>query len=238
MISLRLYLCWLLRFRRLHPVFVCRAPACQWPLLVLAHNYQPLLAQVGLFWFRILLIHLPCQQCRRLVCPPARLHHVLHLFPLVCQPHRFRHPFSSHSLLGLDSHRFLTKIIVSQILAGKFVDLAELLSVNLRESESEPQLLFDGRIVLSSTKRPKRKIDHILAWSEAFSIFSLILATHFPSRWRGLTFYKLLILRIYRRQFQGNTWLAHDRAFREHAAAARLTDWSSIYVQLFTFSCL
>ena len=91
------------------PVFVCPAPACQWPLLVLAHNYQPLLAQVGQFGFRLLLIHLPCQQCRRLVCPPARLHHVLHLFPLVCQPHWFRHPFSSHSLLGPDSHRFLTK---------------------------------------------------------------------------------------------------------------------------------
>ena len=124
--------------------------------------------------------------------------------------------------------------IVSQIVAGKFIDLAELLSVNLRESEAEPQLLFDGRIVLSSTKRPKRKIDDILAWSEAFSIFSLILATHFPSRWRDLTLYKLLILRTYR-QFQGNAWLAYDRAFREHAAAARLTDWSSINVQLFNF---
>ena len=125
--------------------------------------------------------------------------------------------------------------IVSQILAGKFIDLAELLSVNFREGESEPQLLFDGRIVLSSTKRPQRKIDDILAWSEAFSIFSLILATHFPSRWRSLTLYKLLILRTYRRQFQGNAWLAHDRAFREHAAAAQLTDWSSINVQLFNF---
>ena len=123
---------------------------------------------------------------------------------------------------------------VSQIVAGKFIDLAELLSVNLRESESEPQLLFDGRIVLSSTKRPKRKIDNILAWLEAFSIFSLILATHFPSRWRDLTLYKLLILRTYR-QFQGNAWLAYDRAFREHAAAARITDWSSINVQLFNF---
>ena len=124
--------------------------------------------------------------------------------------------------------------IVSQIVAGKFIDLAELFSVNLRESESEPQLVFDGRIVLSSTKRPKRKIDDILAWSEAFSISSLILATYFPSRWRDLTLYKLrgLILRTYR-QFQGNAWLAYDRAFREHA---RLTDWSSINVQLLNFN--
>ena len=125
--------------------------------------------------------------------------------------------------------------LVSQIISGKFIDLAELLSDNLRDNETEPQLLFDGRLVLTSTsKRPKRSIDDITAWSEAFSIYSFILASHYPSRWRDLTLYKLLILRT-NRQFQGNAWLAYDRAFREHAAAARLTDWSSIDVQLFNF---
>ena len=125
--------------------------------------------------------------------------------------------------------------LVSQIISGKFIDLAELLSDNLRDNESEPQLLFDGRLVLTSTsKRLKRSIDDITAWSEAFSIYSFILASHYPSRWRDLTLYKLLILRT-NRQFQGNAWLAYDRAFREHAAAARLTDWSSIDVQLFNF---
>ena len=61
-----------------------------------------------------------------------------------------------------------------------------------------------------------------------------ILASHYPSRWRDLTLYKLLILRTYR-EFQGNAWLVYDRAFHEHAAAAKLTDWSSINVQLFNF---
>ena len=46
--------------------------------------------------------------------------------------------------------------------------------------------------------------------------------------------YKLLILRTYR-QFSGKVWLAYDRAFREHAAAANVVDWSSINVQLFNF---
>ena len=125
--------------------------------------------------------------------------------------------------------------LVSQITSGKFIDLAELLSDNLRDNEAEPQLLLDGRLVLTATsKRPKRSIDDITSWSEAFSIYSLILASHYPSRWRDLTLYKLLILRTYR-QFQGNAWLTYDRAFREHAAAARLTDWSSINVQLFNF---
>ena len=114
--------------------------------------------------------------------------------------------------------------LVSQIVSGKFVDLAELLSDNLKDAESEPQLLFDGRIVLTSTnKRQKTKIADITAWSEAFSIFTLILVSHYLSRWRDLTLYKLLILRTYR-QFQGNAWLTYDRVFREHAAAANLTD--------------
>ena len=78
--------------------------------------------------------------------------------------------------------------IVWQIVTGKFIDLAELLSGNLKESNSEPQLLFNGRVVLmSSTKRPMRKIADIIAWLETFSIFSLILAAHFPSRWHDLT---------------------------------------------------
>ena len=125
--------------------------------------------------------------------------------------------------------------LVSQITSGKFIDLAELLSDNLRDNEAEPQLLLDGRLVLTTTsKRPRRSIDDIMSWSEAFSIYSLILASHYPSWWRDLTLYKLLILCTYR-QFQGNAWLRYDRAFREHAAAARLTDWSSINVQLFNF---
>ena len=37
--------------------------------------------------------------------------------------------------------------LVSQIVAGKFVELHELLSSNLVLNEPEPQLLFDGRLV-------------------------------------------------------------------------------------------
>ena len=63
--------------------------------------------------------------------------------------------------------------IVAQIVAGKYVDLSELLSVNLLQKELEPQLLFDGLIT-------RHKIEDIASWMEAFSIFALILVTHFP----------------------------------------------------------
>ena len=55
--------------------------------------------------------------------------------------------------------------LVSQITSGKFIDLAELLSDNLRDNEAEPQLLLDGRLVLTAnSKRPKRSIDDITSW--------------------------------------------------------------------------
>ena len=125
--------------------------------------------------------------------------------------------------------------LVSQIVAGKFVELHDQLSANLVLHEPEPQLLFDGRLVLTSTpKKPKRCVDDITSWLEAFSIYCLILSSHFPHHWRDLMQYPLLTLRTHR-QFAGRVWLAYDQAFCEHAAASNLTDWSNINVQLFNF---
>ena len=69
---------------------------------------------------------------------------------------------------------------------------------------------------------------------EAFSIYSPVLTSHFPHRWRDLSQYKLLILCTYQ-QFSNRVWLAYDQAFREHAAATNLTDWSNKNVQQFNF---
>ena len=108
-------------------------------------------------------------------------------------------------------------------------------TINVASADPEPQLLFDGRLVLTSTpKKPKRRIEDIATWMEAFSVYCLIMISFFPHRSRDLLQYKLLILRTYR-QFSGKVWLAYDRAFREHAAAANVVDWSSINVQLFNF---
>ena len=52
--------------------------------------------------------------------------------------------------------------LVSWIVAGKFVELHKLLSTNLVLNEPEPQLLFDGRLALTSTpKKPKQHVDDI-----------------------------------------------------------------------------
>ena len=124
---------------------------------------------------------------------------------------------------------------VSEIVAGKYVDLGELLSVNIVQTEPESQAFLDGRLVfLPSAKKQRRRIEDIMTWSEAFTIFTLILTSYFPHRWKDLTFYKLLILCKYR-QFSGRVWLAYDQAFRQHAAATKLVDWSTKNVQLYNF---
>ena len=118
-------------------------------------------------------------------------------------------------------------------MSGKFVDLSDLLSVNIVHTEPESQVLLDGRLVFTpSTKRNRRRVEDISSWYEAFAIFTLIFTSYFPHRWKDLTCYKLLILRTYR-QFSGRVWLAYDKAFREHAAAAGIVDWSSMNVQLY-----
>ena len=96
-------------------------------------------------------------------------------------------------------------------------------------------LLAENITMLKHTpKKRKRLIKDITSWMEAFSIFYLILCSSFPHRWRDLTSYKLLILRT-NRQFSGFCWLDYDRAFREHAAAEKVTDWSKMHVQLFNY---
>ncbi|KAK2547041.1 hypothetical protein P5673_033201 [Acropora cervicornis] len=112
--------------------------------------------------------------------------------------------------------------LVSQILRGTFVDLSKLLSVNLVSSDPEPHLMLDGRLVLTAPpKKQWRQIEDITSWTEAFTVFSLVLTSSFPQRWKDLTLYKLLILRIHR-QFSGRVWLAYDKALQEHAAATGL----------------
>ena len=79
---------------------------------------------------------------------------------------------------------------VSQIVAGKYVDLGDLLSVNIVPTEPESQAFLDGRLMfLPSAKKQRRRIKDIVTCSEAFAIFTLILTSYFsptPERFNFL----------------------------------------------------
>lgn len=59
--------------------------------------------------------------------------------------------------------------IMSQIVSGKFVKLSNLLQANIAQSATEPQLFFDGQMVLTSTSKWSRKKKWYVTWTEAFS---------------------------------------------------------------------
>ena len=122
--------------------------------------------------------------------------------------------------------------LVNQIVSGKYVDLCDLLARNLTYVEPEPQVLLDGRMVLSA--RPKKTIEDIVSWIEAFTVYSFVLTSYFPRRWKDLAQYKLRILSIYQK-CSSFEWLTYDRLFREHAAATNLSDWSQINVEHLNF---
>ncbi|CAB4011850.1 Hypothetical predicted protein, partial [Paramuricea clavata] len=91
--------------------------------------------------------------------------------------------------------------IVNAIVSGKFTNLGDLLPENalVVDDFSEPHILLDGRLVLTgSARKPRKEITDILSWVEAFTVFSVIVCSYFPNRWRDLSSYKLLILRTYR----------------------------------------
>ena len=80
------------------------------------------------------------------------------------------------------------------MVSGKFVEFDELLSINIVLTEPEPQLLFEGSLLLTSgPKNFKCRIEDIAKWMKAFSTFMLVLMWYFLHCWKDLCQYQLLI---------------------------------------------
>ena len=67
--------------------------------------------------------------------------------------------------------------LVFQIMVGKYIDLCDLLPMNMQVKEPELQFLIHDCLVLTS---------HIAVWTKVFAVFSFILVSHFPDHWRDL----------------------------------------------------
>ena len=124
--------------------------------------------------------------------------------------------------------------LVLKITCGHFVDLADLLSANLRAGDNQPQTFLEGKLVMSAPKCRVADVSDILTWTEAFSIYQMVLCHYHPNRWEDLSRYKLLIIQT-ARQYPGPAWLDYDLAFRKDAAASGLTDWSKMNLDLYNF---
>ena len=123
--------------------------------------------------------------------------------------------------------------LVVKITGGQFVELADLLSDNIKAQDTQPQAYLEGRLLVEKKKRVV-EITDIVTWVEAFSIFCLVLCNSFPSRWLDLHKYKLLIIQTAKR-FRDRSWLSYDIAYRKEAAASGSTDWSRMNADLYNF---
>ena len=125
------------------------------------------------------------------------------------------------------------KVVVS-IVGGEYVNLGLLIRKPTDSRDPGPSVSVDGRVIISNTPKPPRRITDLTLWSQAFGIYSLVLVTYHPHRALDLLRYHLLILRL-ASQFPGTVWCDYDEAFRRDAAARQIRDWSSMHVELFNF---
>ena len=85
--------------------------------------------------------------------------------------------------------------LVSQVMAGKFVELNKPLSANL--VLNEPRASIAVLVLTPTPKNLKWWVDDVTSWLEAFSVYCLILSSHFPHHWEDLLQYQLLILQTH-----------------------------------------
>ena len=78
------------------------------------------------------------------------------------------------------------------------------------------------------------EIKDIFTWTEAFTIFKMVLSAVHLHRWPCLSKYKLLIIQT-ACYFSGSAWLEYDLTFRKHAAAFGHSDWSGMNLDLYNF---
>ena len=123
--------------------------------------------------------------------------------------------------------------MVSKIISGQFVDLADLVSAKLRAVDQEPHTFLDGKLLVSQ-KRRLVEISDVLTWTEAFTIYQMVLCSAHPHRWPDLTKYTLLIIQTARHS-PDRAWLEYDLAFRRDAATTGSTDWGKMNLDLYTF---
>lgn len=128
--------------------------------------------------------------------------------------------------------------LVTQILAYKFIELADLLPDNLENPSPEiPSFLIEGRSIVPTTTTSSRKrgdIHDIITWVECFNSYIALITSFRPERARDLLAYMALIIRI-AKQFPGRCWYNYDRAFRLQAAASNLINWNQINPDLYHY---
>ena len=74
-------------------------------------------------------------------------------------------PKSEKAFIVGPGHAPIPAKLAKKIIGGHFVKLADLLTVNLRAVEQEPQTFLEGKLLVSNAKRRQVEIKDILTWT-------------------------------------------------------------------------
>ena len=132
----------------------------------------------------------------------------------------------------------LPKKLVDKILAGEYVDFAELPPAR-GKARAVPQAL-EGQIVVvqaADLLQSRRVIPDLATWMQCYAIFTAVIASKNPARLPDLMAYMIIIAKA-SQKFAWPSWVVYDQNFRQEAACSTSTQWArvdpSIYTQCFT----
>ena len=132
----------------------------------------------------------------------------------------------------------LPKRCVKKILAGEFIDFAELPPAK-GKVKSIPHAM-EGQIVViqaADLAESRKLIPDLATWIQCFSIYAAVIITKEPERAKNLLAYMSLIAKC-SLKYKWRSWVVYDLNFRQDAAEVGQKDWSKVepstYTQCFT----
>ena len=152
---------------------------------------------------------------------------------------KFEGPKGTPSMVATgESLPSLTKKCVEKILAGEFIDFAELPPAK-GKVKSIPQAV-EGQIVViqaADLMESRKLIPDLATWIQCFSIYAAVIITKEPERAKNLLAYMSLIAKC-SLKYKWPSWVVYDLNFHQEAAEVGLKDWSKVepstYTQCFT----
>lgn len=124
-------------------------------------------------------------------------------------------------LLSIPGIPAIPKKLSQRILAGEFVDMAELCPDSWRMDELPPVFPEQG---VGLRRLGKKPVTDIQSWSECFAIMAAIITARHPEKSPHLFAYLRTIVKA-SQTFDGLVWVSYDSQFRRKAAMLRSWDW-------------
>ena len=159
------------------------------------------------------------------------------VFPAKALPH----PSSNHEALVAslqlgDGVVPVPEKLIKKIWALEYVEMSQLLPeawIQDNHFESSAHCCHDSGHARHSHQKD---VSSIFSWLQCYGTLVSVIAHKFPTKLPQLMAYQSIIIRCYT-DYEGDGWLAYDRAFRRKAAYEKCLDWSKLNTSFYQF-CL